>query len=110
MSSVHKFLCVECCRFLNKLKRTIKNKARVEGSICEAYLCQETTSFCSYYFEQNVQSSRNRIGRNDLLGHDIAPKETLSIFSKPGHSSGRCRSRYLIDKKISAAVKFVGSF
>jgi len=32
----------------------IKNKTRVEGSICEAYLVQETSHFCSYYFESHV--------------------------------------------------------
>lgn len=81
----------------------IKNKARVEGSICEAYLCQETAHFCSYYFEPHVQSSRNRIGRNDVVGQDMTPEHTLSVFNKPGRSSGRCKSRYLNDRELAAA-------
>ena len=28
----------------------MKNKARVEGSICSSYLHNETTHFCSHYF------------------------------------------------------------
>ena len=31
------------------------NKAKVEGSICNAYLVEEATSFCSYYFEDYVR-------------------------------------------------------
>ncbi|MBN8091250.1 DUF4218 domain-containing protein, partial [Vibrio vulnificus] len=37
-------------RFLRRLKNTVGNKARVEGSICSAYIVQETSTFCSYYF------------------------------------------------------------
>ena len=81
----------------------IKNKARVEGSICEAYLCQETAHFCSYYFEPHVQSSRNRIGRNDVVGQDMTCEHTLSIFNKSDRYSGRYKSQYLNDRELAAA-------
>ena len=42
-------------RFLNKLKKTVKNKARVEGSIREAYLTQEIAYFSSHYFGPQVK-------------------------------------------------------
>ncbi|CAL5197365.1 unnamed protein product [Lathyrus oleraceus] len=32
-------------------KHSVKNKARVEGSICTTYLYRETTYFFSHYFE-----------------------------------------------------------
>lgn len=81
----------------------VKNKARVEGSICEAYLCQETSHFCSYYFESHVQSIRNRVGRNDDGGEDETIQRTMSIFNKPGRPSGTCKSRYLDDRELAAA-------
>ena len=43
----------------------MKNKAQVEGSICEAYILKEISNFCSYYFETYVQSKRTRVGQND---------------------------------------------
>ena len=81
----------------------VKNKSRVEGSICEAYLCQETSHFCSYYFESHVQSMRNNIGRNDDGGIDETILPTLSIFNHSGRSAGTCKSRYLNDKELAAA-------
>jgi hypothetical protein len=32
------------------------NKAKVEGSICEAYLIDEITNFASYYFGDDLQT------------------------------------------------------
>lgn len=36
-------------RFLRRLKSFVKNKARPEGSIAEAYILQECVNFCSMY-------------------------------------------------------------
>jgi len=58
----------------------VTNKAKVEGSICEAYLIDEITNFTSHYFGDDVQTIWNRVLQNDdgglksLDGH-------LSIFS-----------------------------
>nr|GMD96778.1 uncharacterized protein LOC109190933 [Ipomoea batatas] len=41
-------------RFINHLKSKMKNKRYVEGSICDAYLIEETTYFTSFYFEDHV--------------------------------------------------------
>ena len=81
----------------------VKNKSRVEGSICEAYLCQETSHFCSYYFESHVQSMRNNVDRNDDGGVGKTIRPTLSIFNHSGHSTGTCKSRYLNNRELSAA-------
>ncbi|KAG8382892.1 hypothetical protein BUALT_Bualt05G0126500 [Buddleja alternifolia] len=53
--------------FLNTLKRKVKNKARVEGSIVEAYLIEETSTFCSHFFAPNVETRSRTIGRNDNI-------------------------------------------
>ncbi|XP_042459089.1 uncharacterized protein LOC122042829 [Zingiber officinale] len=42
----------------------VHNKARVEGSICNAYLVEEASSFCSYYFADNVKTRHRKVPRN----------------------------------------------
>jgi len=83
-------------------KRVVKNRARVEGSICEAYLSKETTHFCSYYFEEHVQSSRTRVGRNDD-GGESSLEPTLSIFNQPGLLGGSRQTRWLSFPELNSA-------
>lgn len=45
-------------RFLRRLKSFVKNKARPEGSIVEAYILQECVHFCSIYL-QGVETKNN---------------------------------------------------
>ena len=89
-------------RYLGRLKRMVKNKSRVEGSLCEAYLCQETSHFCSYYFESHVHSMRNRVGRNDDGGQGDEVQRNLSIFNHPGRLAGASKNRYLNDMEYHA--------
>ncbi|KAL1321193.1 hypothetical protein AAHE18_14G110700 [Arachis hypogaea] len=63
-------------------KRSVKNRARVEGSICQAYLARETSSYCSYYFESHIMSKRTRLNQNDDGGVSSS-EPTLSIFDQP---------------------------
>ena len=42
--------------YLKRLKNNVKNKAWVEGSICNVYLVEEISTFCSYYFEDHVST------------------------------------------------------
>lgn len=51
-------------RRLGSLKRTVRNRARVEGSIVEAYLINELATYCSLYYEQSVETRLNRESRN----------------------------------------------
>lgn len=48
------------CRFIKKLKQKVRNKARVEGSIVEAYLVEEISHFTSLFLPDLIASSRNR--------------------------------------------------
>ena len=43
------------------LKKKVTNKAKVEGSICEAYLINEITNFVFHYFGDDVQTIWNRV-------------------------------------------------
>ena len=52
-------LVMQIRRFMGDSKRVVKNKARVEGSICTSYLHRETTHFCSHYFNNFMLLSCN---------------------------------------------------
>jgi len=74
-------------RFLNKIKKTVKNKSCVEGCICEAYLLQETLYYDSHYFVPPDRYS-TAIGPNKRIYQDhIQP--ILSIFKNShGQTAG----------------------
>ena len=50
-------------RYLRRLKSYVRNKARPEGCIAEAYNAQEYVHFCSRYLD-GVETRLNRYGRN----------------------------------------------
>ncbi|KAL8116751.1 hypothetical protein AgCh_023056 [Apium graveolens] len=52
-------------RLMGMLKRAVKNRACVEGSICEAYSFNEIYIFVSDYFPDEVLTKANRVPRND---------------------------------------------
>ena len=80
--------CHSCtCRFLQELKKTLKNKAHVEGSICQAYIAQEINNFVEHYFEPHVLCRRRVPRRNDEGVNDDA-FEPFSIFNFVGRSQG----------------------
>lgn len=38
-------------QYLKSLRKKVTNKNHIESSICEAYLIEEMTIFCSFYFD-----------------------------------------------------------
>ena len=94
-------------RFLHLIKKKVNNKARVEGSICEAYIIEEISTFCSFYFESHIQTKINKVERNDVGGEVDAPEGCLSIFTHPGRAVGREKIRYLTDVELQAANIYV---
>jgi len=48
---------------LYTLKKSVRNKARLEGSIAEAYVADEALTFCSRYME-DLETRFNRHPRN----------------------------------------------
>ena len=89
------------------MKKKVNNKARVEGSICEAYIIEEISTFCCFYFESHVQTKLNQVERNDDGGEVDAPDGCLSIFTHPGRGVGKERIRYLTDVELKAATIYV---
>ena len=49
--------------FLGALKKYVRNRARPEGSIAEAYIVNEALTFCSMYLS-GIETKFNRLERN----------------------------------------------
>lgn len=94
-------------RFLHHLKKKVKNKARVEGSIIESYLIEEISQFCTYYFEPKVQPYHTSIGRKDSTTEDDLVQSSFSIFNLPGRFTGGCKTRFLEDREFTAAMNHI---
>lgn len=95
-------------RYLRKLKLNVKNKNRVEGSIANAYLMEETSSFCSYYFEEHVGTKARNVPRNDDVGCDENDQaDVIPLFKQPGRAFGKKKKRYLDDREYKAARLYV---
>lgn len=92
---------------MHDLKAKVRNKARVEGSITEAYILEEISNFCSMYFQPEVQTRRTQPPRNDDGGESDASDTRLSIFKETGRPIGRCTSRALEEKELSAAEVYI---
>jgi len=61
----------------------------VEGSICEAYLVEETSTFASFYYPNHVEMSRTRIHRNLEVGECSSFTPPISIFYYLGRAIGK---------------------
>ncbi|XP_043816100.1 uncharacterized protein LOC122724634 [Manihot esculenta] len=94
-------------RYLFDLKKKVKNKAYVEGSIVEAYLIEEISSFCSHYFEPSISTRLNRVPRNDDGGH-VELMGRLLIFTHAGRPFGHLdHGRILSNEEYHAAHLYV---
>ena len=51
-------------RIMHTLKEFVRNRARPEGSIAEAYIADECLTFCSRYLHR-VETRFNRLERNE---------------------------------------------
>ncbi|KAG8375382.1 hypothetical protein BUALT_Bualt10G0094200 [Buddleja alternifolia] len=93
--------------FLNTLKRKVKNKARVEGSIVEAYLIEETSTFCSHFFAPEVVTRSRTIGRNDNV-NQVESSSRLSVFKCLGRPfSPKDPNRTLSPPEKAAATIYI---
>ena len=61
---------------MGTLKGHVRNRARPEGSITEAYIANEALTFCSRYMEDVV----TRFNRDDDKWDQGASDADLSIF------------------------------
>lgn len=89
------------------MKRKIGNKGRVEGSICNAYLKEEISSFCSLYFEQPVDTKANDL----TVGVTQEGKSELpKLYQSLGEGSTiKGKTRFLCSEEYELAHLYVPS-
>jgi hypothetical protein len=88
-------------RFMGDSKRTVKNKARVEGSICASYLHRETSHFCSHYFNNLMLTPKST--RNEVTGECERSPWTLSVICISGCYSGADKEYWMSDAEMRSA-------
>ncbi|OMO57751.1 Transposon, En/Spm-like protein [Corchorus capsularis] len=94
-------------RCMHHFQKKATNRSSVEASICESYIVEEISTFCSLYFDSNITTRLNRVPRNDD-GGEVDSIGRLSIFSHPGRAFGPSRfCRYLTDDEYKAAELYV---
>jgi len=75
-------------RCIQKLRKKVRNKARVEAGIVEAFLVEEAANTLSLYFRPHAPSVRNKVPRYDDCASSFQGTCDLDIFKCPG----RCMS------------------
>ena len=90
---------------MGTLKGYVSNKARVEGSIAEAYIVNECLTFCSMYLS-NIETRFNRQDRN----YDGCQQEhvgRLSIFLGEVRLIGAPKYYTLTQEDLQVARKYI---
>ena len=77
-------------RRLCTLKNFVRNRAKPEGSIAEAYMASDTLTFCSRYMED----IENRFNQDDGSGGDTALPDDISVFKDGVTLVGSNRTQY----------------
>lgn len=94
-------------RYLNHLKKKVRQKARVEGSICKSYIEEEASFFFSHYFSDHVNISFQSVPRNDEGDEQESSQAMLSIFRQHGRPSGKCVEIWLDDRDLHVAHTYI---
>ncbi|KAF5467964.1 hypothetical protein F2P56_012164 [Juglans regia] len=89
-------------RYLGKFKRYVKNKARPEGSIAEAYIHEECLTFSSMYLH-DVPTRFTREDRNIDVGVQTSEISGFSIFSQKVRPLGNAIAIHLEKKLFKTA-------
>ena len=91
-------------RALRYLKPMVRNRARVEGCIAEAFTLKEVAYFSSYYFaeEHNVNAPTMRYNMDEE-----PPCSDLSIFSARGRTVGSSTSYDSTQQERKAALLYM---
>jgi hypothetical protein len=80
----------------------------VEGSVCNAYLVEESSTFFSYYFESHVQTRHTYIARNEEFTTDHSGDEQLlSVCNARGKALGSIQTRFLTSEELKVATNYI---
>uniref|UniRef100_K4AL71 Transposase-associated domain-containing protein n=1 Tax=Setaria italica TaxID=4555 RepID=K4AL71_SETIT len=76
-----------CAKCIQKLKKKVRNKARVEADIVEASLVEEATNNLCLYFRSKAPSIKNKMPRYDdgastFQGRCISPRGTRGLSNE----------------------------
>jgi hypothetical protein len=86
----------------------VKNKTRVEGSIYNAYLVEESSTLFSYYFSSHVQTRHTYVARNEEFSINHSEEEhLLSVYSARGRALGNIQTRFLISEELRVATNYI---
>ncbi|XP_052117681.1 uncharacterized protein LOC110281750 [Arachis duranensis] len=113
-------------RFLHHLKKKVKNKTHVEGSIVESYLIEEISYFCEYYFNQTsidltfVHDPLNNVTDSNIHSLAWGPLRIVKCwpiykvngfkFHTRSHSSGKSTQNYGICVKGTGYGEYENDF
>jgi len=91
-------------RELKKLRATVRNKARVEGCIAEAFAAKEITNFCSKYFSRS-----NNLNASTTRYHNVEEQPTteLQIFHWKGKGVGAATSHYISEEERNYTMLYL---
>jgi hypothetical protein len=90
-------------RRLGTLKNFVRNKAKPEGSIVEAYVASDTLTFCSRYMED----MDTRFNSEDGSGGEVPLPDDISAFQHGVTLVGGCRVQYIDDDVMDKLVWYV---
>jgi hypothetical protein len=82
----------------------VRNKARVEGCIAEAFTCEEITNFSRMYF-----SRANNVNAPTTWYHVVRdiPLSELSIFQWKGIGVWATSAHYVTDKECNYSILYL---
>ncbi|XP_066396232.1 uncharacterized protein [Miscanthus floridulus] len=87
-------------RLLGTLKNFVRNMARLEGSIVEAYMASDTLTFCSRYMED----IDNRFSHDDGSDGEMPLPDDIYVFKHGVTLVGSNRSQYIDDVDLNKLV------
>ncbi|XP_066310955.1 uncharacterized protein [Miscanthus floridulus] len=87
-------------RRLGTLKNFVRNRARPEGSIAEAYMASDTLTFGSRYMED----IDNRFNHDDGSDGEMPLPDDISVFKHGVTLVGSTRSQYIDDVDLNKLV------
>ena len=84
----------------------MRNKARVEGCIAEAFAAKEITNFCSEYFSRS-----NNVNASTTRYHNVEeqPMTELKIFHWKGKGVGVATSHYISEQERNYTMLYLTS-
>jgi hypothetical protein len=99
--------CTFTYRYIQCIRKKVRNKARVEGSIVEAYLVEEAAKFLSLYFRSQVHSIRNKTPRYDDGGSTSMRGRGIELFEHTSRCLCAQGFRDLTTQQSKAAALYI---